>query len=98
MIRSLGPIRPVRVQRPVGAPLVRGPVLGAAAGRPPGGPVAEGAVSVNEPVKEPADGAAGAPAVGPQIADMLFDLGRLTRQGLLTPEEFATAKARLLGG
>lgn len=44
------------------------------------------------------DGAAGAPAVGPQIADMLFDLGRLTRQGLLTPEEFATAKARLLGG
>ncbi|MFI8080977.1 SHOCT domain-containing protein [Kitasatospora sp. NPDC086009] len=90
MIRSPGPIRPVRVQRPVGAPLVRGPVLGAAAGRPPGGPVAEGAGPVDEPVNQP--------AVGPQIADMLFDLGRLTRQGLLTPEEFATAKARLLGG
>ncbi|MEU1422140.1 SHOCT domain-containing protein [Kitasatospora sp. NPDC005751] len=90
MIRSPGPIRPVRVQRPVGAPLVRGPVLGAAAGSAPGGPVDEGAGPVNEPVNQP--------AVGPQIAGMLFDLGRLTRQGLLTPEEFATAKARLLDG
>ncbi|WP_161790127.1 SHOCT domain-containing protein [Streptacidiphilus carbonis] len=31
-------------------------------------------------------------------ADRLVQLGEMVRQGLLTPEEFATAKARLLGG
>ncbi|MFF1904597.1 hypothetical protein [Kitasatospora sp. NPDC058218] len=38
------------------------------------------------------------PAGVPDIADKLSDPGRPAQQGLLTPEEFATAKARLLGG
>ncbi|MEV0536684.1 hypothetical protein [Kitasatospora sp. NPDC050463] len=48
--------------------------------------------------------AAGAPrAVGGRIAPgvripQLSDLGRPAQQGLLTPGEFATAKARPLGG
>ncbi len=37
------------------------------------------------------------PAAEPDIADKLADLGRMVQQGLLTQEEFTTAKARLLG-
>ncbi|MFE4604617.1 hypothetical protein ACFRKE_27595, partial [Kitasatospora indigofera] len=45
-----------------------------------------------------ADGAFGpAPLPGPDLADKLTELGRMVRQGLLTPEEFSTAKALLLG-
>ncbi|MFI9210379.1 SHOCT domain-containing protein [Streptomyces sp. NPDC053253] len=42
---------------------------------------------------------AGAPASGaaPTVTDQLTRLGELAQQGLLTPEEFAAAKAKLLG-
>ncbi|MFE5944962.1 SHOCT domain-containing protein [Streptomyces sp. NPDC056480] len=33
----------------------------------------------------------------PSVSDQLVRLGELARQGLLTPEEFAAAKAGLLG-
>ncbi|MFC4885999.1 SHOCT domain-containing protein [Streptomyces beijiangensis] len=38
-----------------------------------------------------------APATGGEIADRLAQLGQMAQQGLLTPEEFAAAKAKLLG-
>ncbi|MFB7358667.1 SHOCT domain-containing protein [Streptomyces gardneri] len=41
----------------------------------------------------------GAPVAGaaPTVTDQLIRLGELAQQGLLTPEEFAAAKAKLLG-
>lgn len=104
MFRPLRPIRPVRVTRPVGAPLVRGLVVGGAvyaAGR--------NAARTRQPSAAPAwqvppGRAAAGPVPGavpgavPDIADKLAELGRMVRQGLLTPQEFAAAKARLLGG
>lgn len=86
------PIRPLRVTRPVGAPLVRGLVLGGAAyaavrhpARPPG------------EEREEQGGQDGGRGAVPDLAQKLTDLGRMVQQGLLTPEEFATVKARLLG-
>ena len=38
------------------------------------------------------------PAAGPSIADQLNQLVELHKQGALTDEEFATAKASVLGG
>ncbi|WP_329122802.1 SHOCT domain-containing protein [Streptomyces sp. NBC_01465] len=38
-----------------------------------------------------------APASGGDVADRLAQLGQMAQQGLLTPEEFAAAKAKLLG-
>jgi Short C-terminal domain len=38
-----------------------------------------------------------APAAGPSIADQLQQLGTLHQQGVLNDDEFATAKAKLLG-
>jgi hypothetical protein len=38
------------------------------------------------------------PAAGPSIADQLNQLVELHNQGALTDEEFAAAKARVLGG
>ncbi|MFE7584799.1 SHOCT domain-containing protein [Streptomyces gardneri] len=42
---------------------------------------------------------AGASVAGaaPTVTDQLIRLGELAQQGLLTPEEFAAAKAKLLG-
>ena len=39
-----------------------------------------------------------APAAAPSIPDQLKQLAALHEQGALTDDEFATAKARLLGG
>ncbi|WP_190213226.1 SHOCT domain-containing protein [Kitasatospora indigofera] len=115
MFRPMRPIRPLRVRRPVGAPLVRGLVVGGAvyaagrAARPPadgrpGWPPypAPAPGSPGTPAAAPgpgaAEGASGpAPLPGPDLADKLTELGRMVRQGLLTPEEFSTAKALLLG-
>ncbi|MFC7308075.1 SHOCT domain-containing protein [Streptomyces monticola] len=36
-------------------------------------------------------------AVGVSVADQLMQLGQLVQQGLLSPDEFAAAKAKLLG-
>ena len=38
-----------------------------------------------------------APAAGPSVADQLQQLAALHQQGMLTDEEFAAAKAKLLG-
>jgi hypothetical protein len=38
-----------------------------------------------------------APAAGPSIADQLQKFAALHQQGVLTDDEFATAKAKLLG-
>lgn len=38
-----------------------------------------------------------APAAGPSIADQLQQLGTLHQQGVLNDDEFAAAKAKLLG-
>ena len=40
---------------------------------------------------------AAAPAAGPSMADQLQQLAALHQQGMLTDEEFAAAKAKLLG-
>lgn len=76
-------VRPARaaarpVERPPGAPLLRGLLVG--------GP---------RPAK-PAPAPPGAPDGG-AVVDLLARLGELARQGVLTDEEFAAAKARLLG-
>ncbi|MBP0447962.1 SHOCT domain-containing protein [Kitasatospora sp. RG8] len=59
-------------------------------------PTASGLPAV--PIASAASGLPAASAGAPDLADKLADLGRMAQQGLLTPEEFATAKARLLGG
>jgi Short C-terminal domain len=46
----------------------------------------------------PAAPAADAPAAAPSMPDQLKQLAALHEQGALTDDEFATAKARLLGG
>ena len=46
----------------------------------------------------PAPPAQEAPAAAPSIPDQLKQLAALHEQGALTDDEFATAKARLLGG
>lgn len=115
MFRPLRPIRPIRAVRPVGAPLVRGLVVGGAAyaagrsmARSQQGEQDQNAAiaelqAAQQPVYQapppaPAPVAApAAPAAAPDIADKLADLGRMVQQGLLTPEEFTAAKARLLG-
>ena len=70
------PMRPVVVRRPVGAPLLRGALIGGAA------------YSV---------GRRNARNAQQDVATQLTRLGEMVQQGLLTPEEFAAAKARLLG-
>ena len=70
------PMRPVVVRRPVGAPLLRGALIGGAA------------YGV---------GRRNARNAQQDVATQLTRLGEMVQQGLLTPEEFAAAKARLLG-
>ena len=42
--------------------------------------------------------AAGRPAAGPSMADQLQQLAALHQQGVLSDDEFAAAKAKVLGG
>jgi hypothetical protein len=42
--------------------------------------------------------AAAAPAAGPSMIDQLKELGELKEQGILTEDEFAAQKAKLLAG
>ncbi|WP_329401728.1 SHOCT domain-containing protein [Streptomyces melanogenes] len=81
-------IRPAKtaarpVERPSGAPLLRGLLVGGP--RP-----AKPAPDREEPPGAPGPGDA-------ELVDLLTRLGRLAQQGVLTPEEFTAAKARLLG-
>ena len=74
------PMRPAAVRRPVGAPLLRGALIGGAAynmGR--------------------RDARQDQAIADPDLAGRLTRLGEMARQGLLDPDEFAAAKARLLG-
>ena len=74
------PMRPVAVRRPVGAPLLRGALIGGAAygmGR--------------------RDARQDQAIADPDLDGRLTRLGEMAQQGLLDPDEFAAAKARLLG-
>jgi Short C-terminal domain len=51
-----------------------------------------------QPEAAPAPAAAAAPAAGPSVIDQLKELGELKSQGVLTEEEFAAQKAKLLAG
>ncbi len=99
-------MRPVR--RPVGAPLLRGAIVGGTAYHL-GKRAAEGAEREagqdqaiadlqQQPAPPPAPEPAPAAAGGGDITAKLARLGDMAQQGLLTPEEFTAAKARLLGG
>ncbi|MEU4351649.1 SHOCT domain-containing protein [Streptomyces sp. NPDC023838] len=91
-------IRPARaavrpVVRPSGAPLLRGLLVG---GPRPAKSAREDAAAA-ESASAPG-AAAGEPGPGDAaLVDLLSRLGRLAQQGLLTPEEFTAAKAKLLG-
>lgn len=47
--------------------------------------------------EQPAPAEAAAPAAGGSVIDQLKELGELKEQGILTEEEFAAQKAKLLG-
>ncbi|MEY9959965.1 SHOCT domain-containing protein [Streptacidiphilus sp. MAP5-52] len=82
------PTRPVRptVLRPVGAPLLRGTLVGGAA-------YAAG----KSRARTQADQAARDQVAGTDdVASKLARLGEMIQQGLLTPTEFAAAKAKIL--
>ncbi|MET9700622.1 SHOCT domain-containing protein [Streptomyces sp. NPDC006529] len=72
--------------------------------RPPGRPLLRGLLARGAYVwegGEPARGAAATAPLSPRaaaLAGRLERLAALAREGLLTPEEFAAAKARLLEG
>ncbi|MFG2145749.1 SHOCT domain-containing protein [Streptomyces sp. NPDC048696] len=81
-------VRPVT--RPPGAPLLRGLLENAPRPPRPEPPApAPGAPPEAAPGAPDPDGAA--------LVDRLTQLGRLAKEGLLTPEEFTAAKAKLLG-
>ncbi|MFJ8308807.1 MULTISPECIES: SHOCT domain-containing protein [unclassified Streptomyces] len=82
------PIRPEEqpLSRPEGAPLLRGLLSNS--------PSYAADRQARAAAVPPAPVAAG----GTEIADRLTRLGDMAREGLLTPEEFAAAKSRLLGG
>ncbi|MET9954256.1 SHOCT domain-containing protein [Streptomyces sp. NPDC006339] len=99
-------VRPV--VRPVGAPLLRGALVGGAAYAAGRGAArtarqAPPQETTAQPAPAPAPSQSGPPPTaswaegGPSIPDQLARLGDLAQQGLLTPEEFAAAKAKLLG-
>ncbi|MFC1404309.1 MULTISPECIES: SHOCT domain-containing protein [Streptacidiphilus] len=103
-------MRPVVVRRPVGAPLLRGALIGGAAygvGRRNARNAQQDAAQDQAIAELQAQQQTAAPAAAPyvqqppaggqDIAAKLSQLGGMVQQGLLTPEEFAAAKARLLG-
>ena len=51
-----------------------------------------------EAEQAPPPEAAPAPAAGPSMIDQLKELGELKSQGVLTEDEFAAQKAKLLAG
>ncbi|MEV8531023.1 SHOCT domain-containing protein [Streptomyces sp. NPDC051211] len=99
-IRPVGPVvHPA--QRPAGRPLLRGLLARGAyvwnggeasrqAAPPPAGPA--------EAAAPPASELSPTAAPPGNLADQLARLSDLAREGLLTAEEFASAKSRLLGG
>jgi len=69
------------------------PIRPVRAVRPPGAPLVRGLVAGGAAYAAGSDLGA-----GPDLAARLAGLGQLVQQGLLTPEEFAVAKAKLLAG
>ncbi|MFG2487088.1 hypothetical protein ACGFSI_30575 [Streptomyces virginiae] len=95
---SVGTAGPATTTGPAGAPGWTEPPAGAQAEPPTGAPVE----APPEPLQpaEPEPGAAitpDRPAPAGLVAE-LTQLAGLAREGLLTPQEFTTAKARLLRG
>ncbi len=102
------PMRPMIVRRPVGAPLLRGAIVGGAAygmGRRAARNAQQDASqdqaiadleAQNAQLQAQQQPAATVPAGGGDVADKLAQLGAMVQQGLLTPDEFTTAKAKLL--
>ncbi|WP_055602770.1 SHOCT domain-containing protein [Streptomyces aureus] len=62
-----------------------------------GAPPAPSAPQAAAPVAAASAPAAPVSGGAPSVTDQLVRLGELAQQGLLTPEEFAAAKAQLLG-
>lgn len=73
---------------PPAAPAARPATPGPATARPAG----------DRPAPPAGSGAPGPAAPGADLTDRLTQLAALAREGLLTPEEFSAAKARLLAG
>ncbi|MFC1433238.1 SHOCT domain-containing protein [Streptacidiphilus sp. N1-3] len=97
-------MRPVIVRRPLGAPLLRGAIVGGAAygmGRRSARNAQQHAdqdQAIADLEARNAPPRPAAPAAGGELTDQLAQLGQMVQQGLLTPEEFAAAKAKLLAG
>ncbi|MBT2469748.1 SHOCT domain-containing protein [Streptomyces sp. ISL-66] len=83
-----------------GPAAVRNATPGAASGPAPAPPMA----GADRPASSTAAGGPGGPGApgplspGAELTDHLTQLAALAREGLLTPEEFSAAKARLLAG
>ncbi|AUY54027.1 SHOCT domain-containing protein [Streptomyces sp. CB01881] len=93
-----------QVAAPAGTAAPAAPAVAVVAAAQPGQAASAVPTASGLPTVPAVPAASAVPAVptasagAPDIADKLADLGRMAQQGLLTPEEFATAKARLLGG
>ena len=100
------PMRPVVVRRPVGAPLLRGALIGGAAygvgrrnARNAQQDAAQDQAIADLQAQQAATPApnpyvAQPPAGGQDIAGKLTQLGEMAQQGLLTPAEFASRQMR----
>ncbi|WKD32610.1 SHOCT domain-containing protein [Streptomyces xanthophaeus] len=103
LARASGAAKPAAGSAGAGEPAVAGPVgLVGPAEPPPGAPPEPPQPADPEPSPSPAippDHSA-APGTAPSagLVAELTQLAGLAREGLLTPQEFATAKARLLRG
>lgn len=99
-------------QRPPGHPLLRGilargayvwdaahhPAAAPPSQRPDGTAAAPAPAPSAGRAPQPEPGVPGAVSPGADLTDRLTQLAALAREGLLTPEEFSAAKARLLAG
>ncbi|WP_327254935.1 SHOCT domain-containing protein [Streptomyces sp. NBC_01244] len=63
---------------------------------PPAAPSARREPAASPSAPHPGPGASGPVSPGADLTDRLTQLAALAREGLLTPEEFSAAKARLL--
>ena len=93
--------RPMVVRR---RPLLRAAAVGGtyAAGRASGRRAEEQAqyqqAAQNQPAEDQASMAQGQPAADQSVTDQLNQLAGLYQQGALSADEFAAAKAKILGG
>ncbi|MFE9565415.1 SHOCT domain-containing protein [Streptomyces sp. NPDC006487] len=89
---------PARAVPPgTGQPQAPGPQPGPTPS-PPAAPSARREPAASHPAPHPGPGTSGPLSPGADLTDRLTQLAALAREGLLTPEEFSAAKARLLAG